>query len=153
MKRICLIMMVVIALCANAQNRHSSRRAVPAEPHRKERVADNRIKPRSQQPMPVATHEQVMLMVEQLNKLSFAKDKVDFAFFCVRLLPVPAEGIMRLAAAMPFDSDRLEFLKGAFPFCPDSHNYFVVEQALSFKTNAEELRRYIEREYKFKYAY
>ncbi len=154
MKRIIFMLVFVLTVfCANAQNRHSSRSAVSADSHRKVRVADNNIKPRKQQSVLVASPEQVMLMVEQINKLPFAKDKVDFAVFCVKLLPVPAEGIVRLAAAMPFESDKLEFLKEAFRYCPDSYNYFIVEEAFSFKSSADELRRHIEKEYHFKYAY
>lgn len=153
MRSFFVVLMVVFSVCVSAQDRHSSRRAVPSASHRRAGVSDNRIKPRVQQPLYVATPEQVTLMIEQLNKLSFAQDKVDFAYFCVKLLPIPAEGIRKLAETMSFDSAKLDFLKEAFKYCPDTLNYIVVERAFSFSSSAEELRRHIEKEYHFKYAY
>lgn len=151
MKRVLLmIMFMCCVLGAGAQSsRHTQRTADPAEPNREEWRGDghdHHDKPRNQQPMMVATPEQVKLMIEQLNKLSFSQDKIDFAYFCVKLLPVPAEGIMRLASTMSFDNDKLDFLKQAYRYCPDPYNYMVVEQAFSFKSNADELRKYIEAE-------
>lgn len=156
MKRLFLLLMVVCAVSVNAQNRHTSRTADPAEPQHNERRDNNpnqrpEYNPRMQQPMWVASPEQVMLMVEQLNKISFSQDQVGFAIFCVRILPVPAEGIMRLASAMQYDNSKLEFLKEAYRHCPDTNNFKVVEEALSFKSSVDELRSYIDREYKTKY--
>lgn len=93
--------------------------------------------------MPMATEQQVRLIVDQLHKENFDDKRYETAMLCVKLVGIPVEGLKMIVKEFSFDDKRLHFLKEAYPYCPDRERYRELENCFSFDTNADEFRIFI----------
>lgn len=91
----------------------------------------------------VAEPYQVDLIIEYIQGISFDRDKLKAAILCVQICPVQASDIARIASLISFDSSRKDFLKKAYPYCPDPQHYQLAVESLTFSSNREEVYRYI----------
>lgn len=155
MRRFVLFLVLVMMTgAAMAQGRHEQRVAGPAG-HGQQRVMPGGlsrtggagpVRPMVKAAPEVASPEEVEMMVRRVKDEGFDDRRVETAKLMVTMKMVPAEGIARMASAMSFDDNRLEFLKFAYEYCADRENYFVAMDALTFSSNRDKLREYIMRE-------
>lgn len=139
MKKFFIIML--LALCAlpmTAQGRqHNHRRDQRNEIHIVERECP-----------PVASPEQVKEILHYIKSLSFDNDKLSAALLCVKLCPIAAEDMARIVKLFSFEDARVEFLKKAYPYCPDKHHYREAIKNLSFLSSRDDVYNYIEKHYR-----
>lgn len=96
---------------------------------------------------PVASPEQVRLIVESMRSESFDDKRYKIAILCAKLVGIPVEGLWEIAKEFSFDDNRLKFLEDAYYFCPDRERYWELKDCFSFSTNGDELLRFIESKY------
>ena len=63
----------------------------------------------------------------------------------VRLYAIRTIDLVRLAAEIAFDSDRLELLKYAYTYCPDRQHYPRLRVAFTFQTGYDRLMDWVVR--------
>lgn len=149
MKRFLIILVCAAMACGAMAQRHEQRvagRPAPTRAGYLSRTGNSTApRPNDRHAMapsvaePWATPEQVMMMVDYIKSLSFDDKKVEAAMVFVRLKPIPAEGLARIAKEMSFDDNRLEFLKRAYDYCPNRQDYLVVLDVFSFKSNEDKM--------------
>ncbi len=86
---------------------------------------------------PVATPEQIKDVVDFVKKQSFDDDKMAAACLCVKLCPIPTDGLMQLAKLFSFDSKRCDFLVFAYNYCPDKEYYYRVRDSFTFRNEGD----------------
>lgn len=87
---------------------------------------------------PIATQKQIEDIVDYISKRNFDDDKMGIAKLCVTLVPIPTDGLFKIAKLFSFDEKRKEFLYFAYEYCPDKENYVKLRKTFIFSSNAEE---------------
>lgn len=95
--------------------------------------------------VPAATPYEVDMIISTVKKMSFDSQKLEVATTCLMLRPMYAEDIARVAKCFSFDSDRLKFLKEAYPNCIDKHNKRFLENSMTFMSGQRDIRDFMER--------
>jgi len=141
-KKLFFVLAVFISLTISAQqqnSRHSTRTANPQPQYQ-------RNEPMPPMP-PVATPEQVDMIVRYLQSESFDEKRYNVALLCIHLTSIPVDGLRMIAKEFSYDDNRLKFLKAAYQFCPDREKYWFLEDCFTFKTNGEELMKFVRSKY------
>lgn len=152
-KTLTVLLAVLISVCtATAQkgDRHGHRMAEPAPKYQKHVTPASRSSSKHAMPAlmpPVASPEQVRLIVESMRSESFDDKRYKIAILCAKLVGIPVEGLWEIAKEFSFDDNRLKFLEDAYYFCPDRERYWELKDCFSFSTNGDELLRFIESKY------
>ncbi len=79
----------------------------------------------------------------QIQRSSFDKDRLQIARQGIRAKGVTSAQVRDLMALLTFESHRLKLAKFAFQFTVDLENYYLVNNALTFKGSRRELRKFI----------
>ncbi|MCR5714682.1 MAG: DUF4476 domain-containing protein [Bacteroidales bacterium] len=95
--------------------------------------------------LPLATPAQVNAMIRVLRQERSEWLRLERAQRYVRLYAVRTADLVRLAAELAFDSDRLEFLKYAYVSCPDRARYPRLRAAFTFHSSYDQLMDWIVR--------
>ncbi|MBR3287567.1 MAG: DUF4476 domain-containing protein [Bacteroidales bacterium] len=95
--------------------------------------------------VPLATPTQVDAMIRILRQERSELLRLERAQRYVRLYGVRTTDLVRLAAELAFDSDRLELLKYAYTYCPDRQHYPRLRVAFTFQTGYDRLMDWVVR--------
>jgi len=87
------------------------------------------------------------MIARHLKKQNFDSDRLEVAMLCVKLIGIPTEGLRLIAREFSFDDNRLKFLKEAYQLCPDRDRYWMLEDCFTFKSNGDELMRFVRSKY------
>lgn len=90
-----------------------------------------------------AGEENIGIIVETLNSLSFTEQKMNVAKMCVQVMPICTNDLKLIVATFEFDNDRLEYLKFAHDYVTDPWNYHLLSDSFSFSTNYNALMNHI----------
>lgn len=106
----------------------------------------------SQQSMPmnpmmeVCPQEEVTQMVDMIQRESFDSTREKLALNFVQNHNLTAAHILQIATKFSFDSNKMNFLKNAYPYCIDKENYALVTNCLSFSSDKEKLLDFISKQ-------
>lgn len=147
-----LLVVLVSVNMATAQknDRHEHRKAAPAPMYQNHLTPASRSSVKHSMPSqmpPVASPEQVRLIVENMRSENFDDNRYKIAILCVKLIGIPVDGLWNMAKEFSFDDNRLQFLKDAYYFCPDRERYWELKDCFSFQTNGDELLKFIKEKY------
>ena len=95
--------------------------------------------------VPAASPQEVDVVINAIRKMSFDSQKLEMARVCLMLRPMFAEDIARVAKCFNFDSDKLKFLKDAYPNCVDKMNKRFLEESMTFMSGCRDIRDFMER--------
>ena len=129
MKRFLLIFVLCLAVMSGYAQHHRSQR----RPHHD----------RIEYITPVASQEQVRMIVDVIEKQSFDENKLEIAKLSVSLVPLYTSDLAKIASKFSFDSNRLAFLKYAYSTCADPERYPALKSVFEFGSNYDELLDYI----------
>ena len=90
-----------------------------------------------------ASREQMLMVMQVLEKQSFDDNKLDIAELCVTLGSFCNDDLAQIAKVFSFDDNRLEFLKFAYAYCPDRENYPSLRDCFQFSTSYDNLMDYL----------
>ena len=141
MKKIFLTIALGLCACAMMAVPPSKKGAVSVRTVKNERV----VTPPAPAPVPAptpapahpkyvvkrATSQQVTDIVRVLKKEISSSRKLDIAKLCVTLCPVSVDGLAKMGETFSFDSDRLEFYKFAYDYCPDNERYLFLKDTFN----------------------
>lgn len=88
---------------------------------------------------PCATAEQMTLVVNTLQNISFDDKRLEIAQLCVVIGSFCTDDLARMAQTFSFDNNRLEFLKFAYPYCIDPERYPTLHDCFTFDSNYKAL--------------
>lgn len=160
MRKILLLMTMVATLTANAQSwngndngqHHNSNGQHHNSNGRNEGYfhgnfdynrRDGRWDPHSKEYIrPVDRHE-VKMIIDMLKKISFDNQRVEVAKVCVTLRPVTTEDLFDMAKTFQFDNGRAQFLEYAMQYSIDPEKAYILQEAFSFRNNADNFFRSI----------
>lgn len=83
--------------------------------------------------------QEVDQMVAMLHNESFNSNRSKMALAFVQGHYLTSAQILRLCREFTFESDRVDFLEKAFPYCVDPENYVLTTQALTFNSDKEKI--------------
>lgn len=99
------------------------------------------------EPMPIeirkATEEDVAAMVVRMKNQSFDSDRLALGKVIVASANLTAAQIARLAETIDFSSSQVEFLKYAYNYCIDKHNYYQAVDILTFGNDKKKVIDYM----------
>lgn len=91
----------------------------------------------------LASEEDVLGMIDRLKGLSFDSDRLALGKTMVAATPMTAAQLARLAQAIDFSNTQVEFLKYAYAYCVDKHNYYNAVEVLTFSSDKRKVLDYI----------
>jgi hypothetical protein len=91
----------------------------------------------------IASEEDVLGMIERLKSMSFDSDRLALGKTMVTATPMTAAQLARLAQAIDFSNTQVEFLKYAYAYCVDKHNYYTAVEVLTFSSDKKKVLDYI----------
>jgi len=94
----------------------------------------------------IANEDQITTIAKYIKGISFDSDRVKAMKCIVQVTPIPVDGLKQIMKSFSFDDARLEVLKFAYPYCPDTQNYQWLNNAFSFSYNYDKLAQYIKQE-------
>ena len=78
-----------------------------------------------------------------IRSKSFSDSKMTLAKQITKANCLSASQVRQITELFDFESDKLEYAKFAFDYCPDKANYYKVNDAFTFESSIEELDEYI----------
>lgn len=91
----------------------------------------------------VATDADVDVMVNKIESESFKDERMDRAKFVTMGYCFVSEQVIELMDAFWFEDEKLEIAKHLYKQTTDRNNYDLVVDALTYKSDRDELRAYI----------
>ena len=90
-----------------------------------------------------ATSQQVAEIVRVLNKEISDSRRVDVAKLCVMLCPIATADLAKMARTFSFDSNRLDFYKYAYGYCPDREKFLLLKDSFRSSSYSREFVNYL----------
>lgn len=81
--------------------------------------------------------------LDMIDDKTYDDDKVAIAKQIAKTNCLTAQQIKKIMKTMVYDDGRLEFAKYAYSYSYDPQNYFLVNDAFTYRSNVEELNKYI----------
>ena len=90
-------------------------------------------------PVQIATEDQLQWALRILETQSFDEKRLEIAKLCVVLCPFTVRDLGRMAETFAMESNKLDFLKFAYRYCPDPENYPRLRDVLRFRSDFDTL--------------
>jgi len=91
-----------------------------------------------------ATPEQVAMILQYVNEVSFSSDKTKAAILCVSICAIPSADLIDIISLFSFDDDKVKVLKAAYAMCPDKQHFYKAVEHLTFSSNKDEMYRWLD---------
>lgn len=86
-----------------------------------------------------STPEQLAMVLRVMDGQSFDDKKLEVAKLSVTLGHFCVHDMVQMASRFSFDDKRKEFFIYAYPYCVDRENYFLIKDAMSFRSNFDDV--------------
>ena len=102
----------------------------------------------NQQPAPkpviCATHEQMTMVLQVLDKQSYDDKRMEVAQLCVMLGHFCTRDLARMCGRFTMEDNKVKFLIFAHKYCEDPQNYYTFRDVLRFKSDYDRLMDTVE---------
>lgn len=83
-------------------------------------------------------------VVRTIEHTTFQSDKMNVAKRALRMRPMDAYGIRRVAECFTFNSDKKEILKFGINHCVNLYDYYKIVDVLTFSSDKEDVMRQVD---------
>jgi hypothetical protein len=81
--------------------------------------------------------------MEQIRAKSFDDDQVELVKLLAKDRCFNVDQLKTISGEFSFDDEKMEVFKFCYSKCPDKQNYYQLVDKLSFNSNKDELKRFI----------
>ena len=90
-------------------------------------------------PVYMANAEQLQRALQVIEKQSYDDKRMEIAKLCVVLCPFPVRDLAKMANCFTMEDRKVDFLIFAHPYCPDKENYYMLRDALRYRSDYDKL--------------
>lgn len=91
----------------------------------------------------VVSNQDFAPLLQQIKDKTFPSDKLALVKLLAKDRCFNTGQLQQIADEFSFDDERMEIFKLCYPKCPDRQNYYLLVDKLTFSTNKDELKRFI----------